>query len=325
MYSGDDAYKGLPEKDLWKILLLGYYAQRNIEIEHDNKNQPINISIGCLCNDKRRAPTVRKHLISLGLITSPYASDDCLLPASDEVKKLLGGYSKEPLFNTSGYLKKKEHYYSTDELVPVTDLSEVYREVRDLNAYELIHVYLNQGLYDFKVFRTTFIYYNRKYGKDSSHDRYDLKIYPISALDITDGAALAANNETFAKNHAREILTAAFECRFKSISDDKEYMTKEAVAKRLVEVQDKLRILRRSRKELLVLQRKLDTMGEEALRKKLLEVSFDYISNRAPLWLNGKDSTKKELAMLICKGSTLTLEKITRHSKHTTSYIYHNQ
>jgi hypothetical protein len=32
MYSGDEVYKGLPEKDLWKILLLGNYALRNIEI-----------------------------------------------------------------------------------------------------------------------------------------------------------------------------------------------------------------------------------------------------------------------------------------------------
>jgi hypothetical protein len=200
-----------------------------------------------------------------------------------------------------------------EKLVPVTDLSEVYIKIRDLNAYELIHVYLNQELYDFKVFKTTSIYHNRKYGRDSSHDRYDLKIYPISALDTVDGTTLAANNEDFAKNHAREILTAAFECRFKSISDSKEYMTKEAVAKRLTEVQDKLRILRRSRKELLVLQSKLGTMGEEALRKKLLETSFDYIRNRAPLWLNGDDSTKKELAMLICKGTSITLEKTTRH------------
>lgn len=305
MYCNDDAYKGLPEKDLWKILLLGNYALRNIEIQHDNKNQPTKISTGCLCNDRRRDPTIRKHLMNLGLITDSYRIDDSIITVDDEVEKLLGGYSKEPLFNTSGYIVEK--------LVPVTDLSDVYINVSDLNAYEVIHVYLNQKLYDFKVFKTTSIYTNRKSFRKSSHDSYDLKIYPISSLDTVDGITLAANNEDFAKNHAREILTAAFECRFKSISDSKEYMTKDAVAARLTEVNDKLRILRRSRKELMVLQRKLDTMGEEALRKKLLDTSSEYIRNQAPLWLNGDDSTKKELAMLICKGTSITLEKTIRH------------
>jgi hypothetical protein len=313
MYSGDNAYKGVPEKDLWKILLLGHYALRSIEIQHDDKNPPTQISTSNICPDRRRDPTIKKHLINLGLITGSYQIDGSINTVKGNVEKLLGDYSIEPLFNTSGYLKKKDYAYSVEKLVPVTDLSEVYREIRDLNAYEVIHVYLNQKLYDFKIFKTTSIYHNRKYGGDSSHDRYDLRIYPISALNAADGTTFAANNEDFAKNHAREILTAAFGCRFKSISDSKEYMTKDAVASRLTEVNKKLKILQRSRKELLILQRKLNNMGEEALRKKLIETSIEYIYTQAPLWLNEEDSTKKELAMLICKGTSITLEKTTRY------------
>lgn len=316
MYCNDDAYKGLPEKEIWTILLLGNYALRKLEEIHDDKNKRTYISVGNLCPDARRAPTVRKHLFSLGLINNSYSFDDNLRLIDDEVEKILGGYSIEPKFNTTGYVEKSKNSYSSDmELTPVTDLSEVYRGIDDLNAYELIYVYLNQGLYDFKIFKTTSIYRDKRTCNNSSYDRYDLKLYPISALDITDGAALIANSETFAKNHAREILTAAFGCKFKCLSDDKEYMTKEAVTKRLENLEDKLRRLQRSRKELLILQRKLNTLGEEALQKKLFSTSFEYIHTQAPLWINNQeDRTKNELAILICKGSpSLTLEKTLRH------------
>jgi hypothetical protein len=317
MYCNDEVYKGVPEKDLWKILLLGNYALRNLEMQHDNKNQPTQISTSNFCSDRRRDPTIKKHLINLGLITGSYRVDGSISTVDKEVEKLLGGYSKEPLFNTSGYLKKKDYSYSVEKLVPVTDLSEVYREISDLNAYEVIHVYLNQALYDFKMFKTTSIYRNKYGNLPVQHHRHDLKIYPVNALDTVDGTTLAANNEDFAKHHAREILTAAFGCRFKCISDDKEYMTKRAVNNRLEKLEDKLRILHRAHKELLLLQRKIDTLGEEALRKKLLDASLEYIHTKAPLWLNLKgmeeDSTKKELAMLICKGTSLTLEKTIRN------------
>lgn len=316
MYCNDDAYKGLPEKEIWTILLLGNYALKKLEGVYDGKNNHTQITTSSFSSDRRRAPTIRKHLISLGLINNSYSFNDNLRLIDDEVEKILGGYSIEPKFNTTGYIEQRKNSYSSDmELTPVTDLSDVYRGIEDLNAYELIHVYLNQGLYDFKIFKTTSIYRNRKSFGDNSYDRYDLKLYPISALEVTDGAALIANSETFAKNHAREILTAAFGCKFKCLSDDKEYMTKDAVSKRLENLEDKLRRLHRARKELLILQRKLDTLGEEALQKKLFSTSFEYIHTQAPLWINNQeDKTKNELAVLICKGSPgLTLEKTLRH------------
>lgn len=316
MYSGDEIFRELKEKEVWTILFLGNYALRKLEEIHDDKNKRTYISVGNICPDARRAPTVRKHLFSLGLLSGVCAIDENLTPVEEEIEKILRGYSIEPKFNTSGYITKNRNSYSSDtELIPVTDLSEVYIGIDDLNAYELIHVYLNQELYDFKIFKTTSIYRDKRTCNNSSYDRYDLKLYPISALEVTDGAALKANSETFAKNHAREILTAAFGCKFKCISDDKEYMTKEAVTKRLENLEDKLRRLQRSRKELLILQRKLNTLGEEALQKKLFSTSFEYIHTQAPLWINNQeDRTKNELAILICKGSpSLTLEKTLRH------------
>ena len=76
---------------------------------------------------------------------------------------LLEASTKEPQFNTSGYVAKKKYIYSSEkELVPVKDLSDVYVDIDKLNAFELIHVYLNQNLYDFRKFKVTTSYHSRR-------------------------------------------------------------------------------------------------------------------------------------------------------------------
>jgi hypothetical protein len=311
MYKNDDVYKGLPERDLWQLLLLGHYAQDKLKEKYDDKNKPSTIHAGNFCGDGRRIPTVRKFLHSKGLITSSWRADDTFVPEDEACEKLLSGSMKKPEFNTSGYItKKKEYSYSDEEIVPVTDLSQVYKEVNDLNAYENIYVYLHQKDYDFKIFKTTtHCQGGRRNGYSSNkYERYTLKLYPVSAFNTMDEKSYAANSETFARKHAKEILTAAFDLRFRAIHDDKEYMSLKGVTKRIWDVEEKMRLLRRTLRELKVLQRKAGVLGDKALQKKLIDTSASYIKRKAPLWLNSKDSEKKKLSLLVCKGTTLTLE-----------------
>jgi hypothetical protein len=311
MYFHDDVYKELPERDLWQLLLLGHYAQNKIKGKYDDKNKPSPIYARGFCQDGRRVPTVRKFLHSKGLISFSWGTDDTFIPEEEACENLLSGSMKKPEFNTSGYTtKKKEYSYSKEETIPVTDLSQVYKEVDDLNAYEVIYVYLHQKDYDFKVFTTTTHYSgNRRNGfSNKKYDSYTLKLYPVSALDTMDEKTYTANSETFARNHAKEILTAAFDLKFRALHDDKEYMSLKEVTKRIWDVEDKMRLLRRTLKELKVLQRKAGGLGDKALQKKLMSTSASYIKRKAPLWLNSKDSEKKELSLLVCKGTALTLE-----------------
>lgn len=312
MYYSDDIYEGLSEWELWSLLLLGHYALKKIEEKYDNKSKLFGIHAGAFCRDGRRIPSVRKFLQEKGLITSSYRTDDHFDPIDEACEKLLPSVSKkEPTFNTSGYILEKEHSWSDEKKVPVTDLATVYSDVDKLNAYEAIHVYLNQDLYDFKVFTTKTTYQgNRRNGfTTKKYESYNLKLYPVSALRNMDDQAYIANSETYACSHAREILTAAFDIKFRAVWDDKGYMSLAEVTKRIWDVEDKMRLLRRTLKELNVLQRKAAALGDEALRKKLMDTSASYIKRKAPLWINSKDDLQKELSLLVCKGTPLTLVK----------------
>lgn len=308
MYYHDKHYTGMEEKDLWTLLLLGHYCLTQLQEKHGQEKS--NINAGYFCGDGRRIPTVRKHLEGLGLVEGSWRTDEHLTPISDTVEKiLLEASTKEPQFNTSGHIIKKEYSFSEEKKIAVKDLSEVYVDIDNLNAFEVIHVYLNQDLYDFRRFKTTTTYTNKRTSQKKSYDRYYLKLYPISALQCSDEITFKANCEAYAKAHATEILSEAFELNFQSMTDDKPYMTGKDIYERIEQVEEKLRLLRRTCRELKVLMRKAGALGDEALQKKLLDTSERYVRYRAPIWINSKDKEKKELAMLVCKGAQVTQEK----------------
>lgn len=311
MYCNDNCYKGIPETKLWTLLLLGTYCLTKIQEKHGQDNNYI--SLRSFCPDGRRIPTVRKHLENLGLIEESWRTNHKFTFIDETAEELLPEAStKEHQFNTSGYIKKKEYSYSDEKLTPVKDLSEVYLDIDKLNAFEIIHVYLNQDLYDFKRFKTVSIYRNRRSHRDTTHERYNLKIYPVSALQSSDEVTFKANCEAYAKAHATEILSEAFELNFRAMEDSKPYMTGKDIYERIEKVEDKLRLLHRTYRELKVLMRKACALGDEALQKKVLDTSERYIRYRSPIWLNSGDQERKSLAMLVCKGVEVTLEKTVR-------------
>lgn len=307
----NDKYKGLTESDLWKLLFCSAYALKELFTKYGKECDVPRISVMSLCCDGRRTPTVRKSLMKANLMVGN-SPDDNLEPIVEEVEKILQTLStKEPQFNTSGYITKKEYSWKSDnDIRPITDLGEVYLDLHDLDAYEIIHVYLNQQLYDIREFKVNRTHTNHRgyYGSSKVYTSYYLKIYPLSYVNPASDASVIAAGEAFSKKHARETLSAAFNLKFRAINDEKEYTTKEAIDKRIDKVEEKIRLLQRTRKELRVLQAKATTLGDEALKKLTIDTSIKYIKRKAPLWMNSDDTEKKKLAMLVLKGVSINTE-----------------
>lgn len=310
MYHSDKPYAGLGESDCWKLLLCGYYALRELEIKYSSNLQITKIKTGYLCGDKRRTSTVRKFLEGIKLVEEDYRTSENLTPIPEEVEKLLEGFSKEPRFNTSGYITKKASYsWEKDVHTTVMDLGQVYLNTSALNAFEIIHVYLHQNLYDFREFRHITHYQNRnRYTGKNSHIRYSLKIYPLSAIPSASNSSLIAAGESFAKSHATKILSEAFNLKFRAIDDKKPYTELEKISSRLSSVEEKLRLLHRTRLELLVLQRKAQELGDKDLNNLINDTGVKYIKRRAPLWINSTDKEERNLSMLACKGVNIITE-----------------
>lgn len=300
-----DKYPGLNDHELWTLILCSRYASKELYSKYAiNCNDRI-IHATSLCVDGRRIPTVRRYLESVNLIKTSYSTDDNLEIIPEEIEKLIPSCStKEPEFNTSGFFSKKEHYWQSEgTLTPITDLGEVYLDVSHLNAYEIIHLYRNQQLYDFREFKHTRYTKHHHYSNtSSSHSNYYLKVYPLSAVTPASDASVVAAGQAFAKDHAREVLSAAFNLKFRAINDSKAYTTEQAITERLADVEEKLRLLHRTRKELLVLRAKTTTLGDEALTQLVIDTGIKYIRRKAPLWMNSDDAEKKKLAMLVLKG-----------------------
>lgn len=301
-----DQHKDLSEPELWKLLFCSTYALNELYKKYSTNCGKHPIRVSSLCPDGRRTPTVRKHLMKLNLLV-PGSPDDNLKPIVEEVEKILPTLSiKEPEFNTSGYIEKGYSY--NKKLEPVTDIGDVYLNIERLNDYEVIHVYLNQHLYDFREFKITRTHITGRYNSSRSYTNYYLKIYPLSAINPAIDASLIAAGESFAKSHARETLSAAFKLKFRAIEDTNEYTTQESIHKQIKEVEEQLRLLHRTRKELLVLQAKATTLGDEALKQLINDTGIKYIKRKAPLWMNSDDREKKKLAMLVLKGVSINTE-----------------
>lgn len=308
-----DKYKGLglSESELWTVLFCSAYALKELYNKYSNNCGKHPIRITSLCHDGRRIPTIRKHLKKINLL-NPGCADDNLDPDVTEVEKILPSLSsKEPEFNTSGYIEKG-HYSYEKEYKPITDLGEVYVDLDSLDAHEVIHVYLNQQLYDFREFKVTRTHTNigRRYsGPSTTYTNHYLKIYPLNSVNPSIEASIIAAGETFAKSHTRETLSAAFNLKFRAIKDTtKDFWTTESISEDIEEVEEQIRLLQRTRKELLVLQAKTTTLGNEALKQLTIETGIKYIKRKAPLWMNSDDREKKKLAMLVLKGVSINTE-----------------
>jgi hypothetical protein len=320
MYHHDDCYNDLSTYDIWVLLTLGNYALYKLTEKYENK-----ISCPTLHNfvyDRRGCPKVRKYLVSKGLIKNTFWNDTDLNFVEEEVEKLLPGSMKEPEFNTSGYIKETEYDLSNKKATPITNIGDIYRNLYDLNAYEIIYVYLHQDKYDFRIFSTKTITRNEK--KHTTHEnmRHELKIYPVDAIKDAGSASLIAAGETYSKAHACEVLTATFGIKFRALDDSKDFLTLEAIHNRVEKVEEKLRLLRRTCAELKVLRRKAAKMGDEALSKIVIETGLKYVRRSAPLWLNSDDREKKNLAILLCKGAYVITEKTVRKTISSSGYMY---
>lgn len=317
MYHHDKCYENIGQYEMWVLLTLGHYALYKIQERYDSENTTRRPTICGLVQDGRRYPTVRKYLVEKGLIKDSFRTDTTMDFIDEEIEKLLPGSMKEPQFNTSGYIKKKREYSSGEDLIPVTDLGEVFIDVENFNAYEIIYVYLHQNEYDFRMFSTKTISTNRRnrysYGSSTSeYIHHDLKIYPLAEMSGAGDASLIAAGETYSKAHACEVLTATFGIKFRGLDDDKDFLTLAAINERVEKVEEKLRLLHRACAELKVLRRKAAKMGDEALSKKVIDTGLHYVRRSAPLWLNSNNREKKNLAQLLCKGTNIVTEKTVR-------------
>lgn len=306
MRYNDATYKHLPEKEQWMVSFLGYYALRKLEEKYDTKsNIDRKINASHICYDGRRIPSVRKHLGKL--ILSSYSTQDTLTPIDEEVEKLLAGYSIEPKFNVTGYKKEKENSYSSSKVTkPLEHRGEAYLDIDDLSAGEVIHIYLNQHLYDIQLFSISTTYRNRSH-YTQEHVCYSVKVFPLVLLEFLDEAIIHAHNEVYAKGHAREILTHTYGCKFRVIKDDHDYISTTNVRCRISQVSEKVRLLQRTLKELKVLERKLDAAPEHTNEIAIMRSSMEYITQQAPLWINSEEDDKKNLAMMVLKGVEIKL------------------
>ena len=301
----------LGEQEKWIRLLCGFYAEKKLEEKYDTKNAASSIRVASFCIDGRRIPTVRKFLESKGLVVSSYKTDPTLEPIDEEVEKLIPGFTKEPEFQTDGY-RKEDNSYGDDNIKPVKDLGDLYLPVNRFSAVELCYIYLNQSQYDFREFKTTNIYRDKRSWSDRTYVSYTLKIFPANAIESTDEVALLANNEDFAKKNAQTALTAAFNLNFKALDNKKPYFTIEDLDARILKVEDKLRLLRRTLAELSVLKRKASQLGD-SYKDTILQANLDLIRRRAPMWLNSDNDDEKTIGKLFLKGTCLSTEKTIRH------------
>jgi hypothetical protein len=306
MHYNHDYLKKLPEMNQWLILFLGYYADHKLEGKYNKEYKASSIKAGYLCHDGRRVPTVRRYLESINLIQPSYSTQEILTPIDANVEPLLAGYSKEPVFDVSGYTISKKHHWSSDEPIAMSDRGEAYIKLDDFNAYEIIHVYLNQNEYDIKLFKHTSSGSGR-YGS-STNTIYYVKAFPKKHIDSIDDTIIIAHNETYAKAHAQTVLSKTFRCRFRALKDDLEFLTLESIQKRIQKVKEKQRLLHRVLKELRVIERKSIMKGDTAYQEAILKTSMAYLKRQAPLWVNNGDLDERKLAMLILKGTSITTE-----------------
>lgn len=311
--SEKDPYKDCKtETERWKVKLLGDYALKKLlKIYDPERLKKFNPLLSHYSEDKRRIPTVRRSLEDEHLIFPSYNTNDSITFMPDAIEKILPGFSKEPEFDTKGYIVKREYSSLPPDIIPLKNRGDLYREIDsyDFNAYEIIHIYLNQKDYDFRIFKTTYIHKNKKsfYGYGTT-EYFSLKVFPLKLIQEADKNILDANINDYIKNNAGEILTETFETPFNCIGNDKPFLSQKEVTERLYEVRDKIRHLQYVEKELATLETKFIEKGNKECTKTILEKGYEYVIERSPLWITDEDNDNKELAMMILKGVPLLTE-----------------
>lgn len=295
----DDYSKRLPERDRWTYIFLGYYALQKIQEKYKSSDKT-KLTTGLICNDKRRTNTVRKHLEGLGLVVHDYGEN--LMPINEAVEKLLPAYTKEPEFNVIGFVKEETYHGShTGKYIAIKNHGEVYRNIIDLVAQEVIQVYLNQDAYDIKTFKT--IYKSSTFYRSDS-ECFSTRIYPKKFLRQIQDNVVVAQSIQYAQAHAQEILTFLLKTKFKAIDNEKPYTTLADVTERIGKVESKISELTQVLQELQTLQKKISQCGDEAFAKQVQEAGYEYVLAEAPLWVAGEDEDLKKLGLLFLAGST---------------------
>ena len=308
--SEKDPYKDCKTKtERWKVELLGDYALKKLlEIYDPERINKFNPLLSNYSGDKRRIPTVRRSLEDEHLIFPSYNTNDSITFIPDAIEKILPGFSKEPEFDTKGYIVKREYSSLPPDIIPLKNRGDLYRKINNFNAYEAIHIYLNQKDYDFRIFKTTYIHQSKKsFSGHSTTEYFSLKVFPLKLIQEADKNILDANINDYIKNHAGEILTETFETPFNCIGNDKPFLSQKEVTERLNEVRDKIRHLQYVEKELTTLETKFIEKGNKECTKTILEKGYEYVRERSPLWITDENNNK-ELAMMILKGVPLLTE-----------------
>ena len=138
------------EQQEWLLYYLGYHSQEELLKRYDKNHTPKLVSATDIFNDKRRIPTVRKYLESLNLIQKGWNKN--FEPINEEILNILPSYAKEPVFDTAGIKKiQKEHSHNECETVPAKSIHDKYIKIDSLIPEQMIHIFLYQESYSFRI------------------------------------------------------------------------------------------------------------------------------------------------------------------------------
>lgn len=312
----------------WLTKFLGCYAHDKLIMKYfnHNKDERFAISLNCICSDKRRAPTVRKFLESRNLIVPTYFNP--VVPIDEEVEKILSGSSKEPSFDLTAMKSRYRHGYTED--LPMDNPEDGYKTISDFISEEYVYIYLHQEEYDFK--NVTHKYTNGKTG--STRESHYLKLFPKALIASLDENIVDKHIEVYALEHIQEVMSNAFGIKLYALHNcvpifmdeeeraklpfhpivyesgshtlynkDKNF-SREDLNNRVENVREMARFYGRALKELLVLQRHCNKLGEDQFKKHIHNTSRSILQDQAPMWLHDDNESKQALAMMVLKGTS---------------------
>lgn len=278
----DPYYIALPEKEKWTIKLLSRYVDRKLRVlSGERPSYKAYINVQEILPDQRRAPTIRKHLESLGLIL-PYGGNSfqVIEPA---VEALLSKYEAPSEFNVTGYVTS---YYPSSKIAD--NLVSCYISIGDLFYRGLIYVYRHQDEYDIQLVKGSSCNYT--------------KIFPVALFDTLKKNILRLHAEHYTKCNIFDVLKGIYGWESRIDIDDgnlkvayfegfegKE-ITEETLTTRIATAAKEIRHLRRACMELLRLRKTLRELPNH--EADLYTAAQQFIYEQSPLWIN---MTEKEL------------------------------
>jgi hypothetical protein len=300
--------KGTPEQ--WVMRFCGHYAENKLKTLFNMGIR--NVTAQSIESDRRRENTVAKALRDAGVAV------DWLHP-SDKIETLMAPLGKMPAFNTKGYIEKADYYIGNKITVFKTGI-ESYKNVTDLDACEIIYVYLHQDEFDLRCIETKEKRYRSGYSSTENITK-ELRLFPKALLNTLDANLFRAKAREYATNNMNEALQTAYGLAFRSFktpvdghpeyvgfdthidTDKSEWLTVEKLDERLIKAQAQARFLARAIKELKVLRRK--AQDDVQYEKTVVDATLEYLHSQAPLWVVGDDKYLKGLAMQLLNNTTL--------------------